>query len=435
MLILRRRMSRSRSPGSVITSSPSIKISPAVGSWSRLIMRTSVDFPEPERPITTKTSPWPTSNETSRTAATQPVLSRSSARGNSASGEPTIRSGCGPYTFQTDRQETVASALFTHTPPARRPNPIILGRRGRGRKTGVAAGRTRPQAGDAPGEAHFDHGIDALRLRDRRRRVRRVRAGQPPVDRPFDPGARLGGRPARLSLGRLHPHAGGTHVPDRQPLLRLEVRIRTRTPYAGPPDLPRTRQGPRRLEQHQRDDLPAREPPRLRAMGLGPRDADMGLRALPPVLPPHGAMPRRPTGRPVPRRRRPPRARTRPGHQSAVRRVLRGGASGGLRADRRRERLPAGGVRGVRPEHPPRPPAVGGGGLPAPGEVAPEPGGPNAHVRDADPVRGLARRRGRDRPRPRRDRADPRGRGRRVRRRDQLAADAAALGRRPGRGA
>ena len=38
-----------------------------------------------------------------------------------------------------------------------------------------------------------------------------------------------------------------------------------------------------------------------------------------------------------------PRARTRPGHQPAVRRVLRGRASGGLRADRRRERLPAGG--------------------------------------------------------------------------------------------
>ena len=44
-------------------------------------MRTSVDLPEPDSPITTKTSPGATSNETSRTAATQPVFSRSSCRG------------------------------------------------------------------------------------------------------------------------------------------------------------------------------------------------------------------------------------------------------------------------------------------------------------------------------------------------------------------
>ena len=63
---------------------------------SRLIIRTSVDLPEPDRPMTTKTSPGATSNETSRTAATQPVFARSSARGRSASGEPTIRSAFGP---------------------------------------------------------------------------------------------------------------------------------------------------------------------------------------------------------------------------------------------------------------------------------------------------------------------------------------------------
>ncbi len=44
--------------------------------------------PDPERPITTNTSPGQTSNETSRTAATQPVLARSSERESSASGVP-----------------------------------------------------------------------------------------------------------------------------------------------------------------------------------------------------------------------------------------------------------------------------------------------------------------------------------------------------------
>ena len=40
----------------------------AVGSISRVRQRTSVDLPLPDRPMTTKTSPGRTSNETSRTA-------------------------------------------------------------------------------------------------------------------------------------------------------------------------------------------------------------------------------------------------------------------------------------------------------------------------------------------------------------------------------
>ena len=64
-------------------------------------MRTSVDLPEPERPITTKTSPGQTSNETSRTAATQPVFARSSARGRSASGVPSTLSARWPKIFHT----------------------------------------------------------------------------------------------------------------------------------------------------------------------------------------------------------------------------------------------------------------------------------------------------------------------------------------------
>ena len=52
---------------------------------SRMSVRTSVDLPEPDRPMTTKISPGHTSKETSRTAATQSCFARSSARGRSAS--------------------------------------------------------------------------------------------------------------------------------------------------------------------------------------------------------------------------------------------------------------------------------------------------------------------------------------------------------------
>ena len=60
-------------------SSPSISTCPEVGGCSRFRQRTSVDLPEPERPITTKISPAPTLNETSLTATTQPLRFRTSA--------------------------------------------------------------------------------------------------------------------------------------------------------------------------------------------------------------------------------------------------------------------------------------------------------------------------------------------------------------------
>ena len=76
-----------------------------------------------------------------------------------------------------------------------------------------------------------------------------------------------------------------------------------------------------------------------------------------------------------------------PGHQPAVRRVLRGGPAGGLCADRRRERLPPGGLRGVRPEHLPGPAAVRRPGLPPPGHEPAEPDRAAPRVRHPDPVR------------------------------------------------
>ena len=135
-------------------------------------------------------------------------------------------------------------------------------------------------------------GFHPLRLRDRRRRLRRLRPGQPSVGRPGQLRARAGSGSRRLLLGRLHPHAGRPALPDRQPLLRLEVRVGARAADARPPDLPRPRQGARRLEQHQRDDLPARQPAGLRALGGRPGHADLGLRALPALLQPDGELPR-----------------------------------------------------------------------------------------------------------------------------------------------
>src|SRR3546814_13509909 len=55
---------------------PSIRTSPAVGSISRFSMRTSVDLPEPDRPITTKISPASTLTDTSCTPTVMPVSAR-----------------------------------------------------------------------------------------------------------------------------------------------------------------------------------------------------------------------------------------------------------------------------------------------------------------------------------------------------------------------
>ena len=75
--------------------------------------------PEPERPMTTKISPGQTSNETSRTAATQPCFARSSARGRSASGVPMTRSAWRPKIFQTPSAR-ISGAPERSTPGAAR---------------------------------------------------------------------------------------------------------------------------------------------------------------------------------------------------------------------------------------------------------------------------------------------------------------------------
>ena len=244
-------------------------------------------------------------------------------------------------------------------------------------------------------------------------------------------------------MGRVHPHAGRADLPDRQQVLRLGLRVRARAGPERPPHLPRPGQGARRLQQHQRDDLPARQPAGLRALGGGPGHGRLGLRALPAVLQEDGDLPGR--GGRVPGRRRPARAGTGAGHQPAVPGVLRRRAAGRVPADRRRERLPAGRLRRLRPEHPPRPPAQRGPGLPAPGDEQAQPRGDHPRLRHQDPLRGRAGGGrgvpagrswpGRGRPRREPGPAGPRHRDHPVRRRDQHPAAAPAVRRGPGRAA
>src|SRR4051812_4903054 len=76
---------------------------------SRVSSRIRVDLPEPDRPITTNTSPGDTSNETSLTAITQPVLACRSLRDRSASGVPTILSAPFPKIFHKLSTASAAS--------------------------------------------------------------------------------------------------------------------------------------------------------------------------------------------------------------------------------------------------------------------------------------------------------------------------------------
>src|SRR5688572_5814639 len=66
------RHSRTLRPLSASTPTPSQSIVPDVASVSRLIMRSSVDLPAPERPMMPTIWPLGTSNETSSTATSEP---------------------------------------------------------------------------------------------------------------------------------------------------------------------------------------------------------------------------------------------------------------------------------------------------------------------------------------------------------------------------
>ena len=106
-----RRRSRSAFGPACPMSSPSKSTWPAVGSTSRVRQRTNVDLPEPESPITTKTSLRRTVKETSRTAATQPVRALSCGLESSVSSTlSTTRCGFGPKTFHRPRMSRTVPA-------------------------------------------------------------------------------------------------------------------------------------------------------------------------------------------------------------------------------------------------------------------------------------------------------------------------------------
>ncbi|UWN51209.1 hypothetical protein ASALC70_03434 [Alcanivorax sp. ALC70] len=79
MLISRRRTSISSLRLMLVMSRPSSSTEPAVTSMSRLSMRTMVDLPEPDSPMTTKISPSRMSKLASETPTVIPVFSKISS--------------------------------------------------------------------------------------------------------------------------------------------------------------------------------------------------------------------------------------------------------------------------------------------------------------------------------------------------------------------
>ena len=136
--------------------------------------------------------------------------------------------------------------------------------------------------------------------------------------------------PPRLPFDVFVHMPAALDVPDRKPVLRLEVRVGTGTVHERPSGLPRPGQGHGRLEHHQRDDLPAGRPARLRALGGGPEHGETGLRPLPTVLQAAEVVPGRGSRRPLSAATRARSAsRARPRQEPAFRRLLRGRPGGG----------------------------------------------------------------------------------------------------------
>ncbi len=139
----------------------------------------------------------------------------------------------------------------------------------------------------------------ALRLRDRRRRLGRLRARQPALGGPA--GARAaarGRRPRPLAEGQ---DPGG--LPEAVPhQARLGLRDRARAARRRARAVHAARQDARRVELDERDALRARPPARLRRLG-GAGRARLGLPRRAALL--HPLRGQRPRGLGVPRRRRP----------------------------------------------------------------------------------------------------------------------------------
>ena len=269
-----------------------------------------------------------------------------------------------------------------------------------------------------------------LRLRDRRRRLRRLRARQPAERRlrrracscsrragPTTPWDLFIHMPAALSFPIGNPRYDWMYESEPEPFMRRPAR------------LPRARQGARRVELDQRDDLPARQPARLRALGRRARAwragttrtacrTSSGWRPASPAPTRTAAATGRSCSSAAPA--------AGPLFEAAFFEAVQ---QAGYRLTDDVNGYRQEGFAALRPHDPPRPAAERRAGVPAPGARP-----PNLEVRcRAFVTRVLFERDARRRRRGGRGRATvrgPRGRGDPLRRRDQLAAAAAALGRR-----
>ena len=140
--------------------------------------------------------------------------------------------------------------------------------------------RGRHTAGRARG-AQARHGrCPHIRLRDRRRRLGRLPARQPPLGRPGDTRAAAGGgRPGRLDLVS---HPGRLPLLQQQPALGLVLSHRARAWSRRAQHPLSARQGGGPLLGHLRHDLHARPGRRLRSLAPArPRRLGLGRRAAP----------------------------------------------------------------------------------------------------------------------------------------------------------
>ena len=270
---------------------------------------------------------------------------------------------------------------------------------------------------------------DRIRLRHRRRRLGRLRAGQSPErGRQRE---RAADRSRRARPPSVHPYPARHGQDARIRHVQLGLPHRARAEHERPQDRGDARQGAGRLVLDQRDGLYPRQSRRLRPLGAerGARLVLCRRAALFQALRDLGA--RRQS---VARRRRADRHRIRQDHRSRLRRLARRRQDRGLPGDRRLQRRAAGRLRARPIYHPRRLPLIGRHRLSQAGAQAAEPRRGDRRARDPGADARHARHRGRicqghprDRAGQRRPRGDP------VRRRVQHAAAADAVGHRPRR--
>ena len=119
-----------------------------------------------------------------------------------------------------------------------------------------------------------------------------------------------------------------------------------------------------------------------------PGMADLGLRPLPPLLQAHGGLPRGGGGRSVPRPWRAARPGARTGHSPLFGAFFEAVQQAGYQLTDDVNGYRQEGFAAVRSQHPTRPAALGGSGVPASGDAPAEPRGPDAALRDPGAVRG-----------------------------------------------